>query len=100
VFASATGPRLFRRSIRSSLLSVKDAIRSASMADERIYKVWLVLKNGYKLDGYYESGDARVPAPGDIIEVKSLSGGSKRARITGVTPAADPPIQASEIDRS
>lgn len=70
------------------------------MADDKVYTVWLVLKNGYKLDGYYESGDERLPEPGDIIEVKSLSGGSKRARVTSFTLSEDPPIQASELDHS
>jgi hypothetical protein len=70
------------------------------VADERVYKVWLVLKNGYKLDGYYESPDDRLPEPGDLIEVKSLSGGSHSARVSSFNPAADPPIQASEDESS
>jgi hypothetical protein len=70
------------------------------VADEKVYGVWLVLGNGYKLDGYYEAGDEGLPEPGDIIEVKSLSGGHKRARVTSVIPAADPPIRASEVEHS
>ena len=70
-----------------------------SVADAKVYGVWLVLGNGYKLDGYYESGEG-LPEPGEIIEVKSLSGGHKRARVTSVTPGADPPIRASEVEHS
>ena len=70
------------------------------MAEETVYKVWLVLRNGYKLDGYYESGGDGVPAPGDTIVVKSLSGGSHRATVTSFSPDVDPPIQASELAKS
>jgi hypothetical protein len=70
------------------------------VAEERVYKVWLVQKNGYQLDGYFESDDDRLPEPGDVIEVKSLSGGSYRAKVTSFRPEGDPPIQASELDQS
>ena len=70
------------------------------MADERVYKVWLVQKNGYQLDGYYEAADDRLPEPDDVIDVKSLSGGSHRATVTSFKPGGDPPIQAAELDES
>jgi hypothetical protein len=70
------------------------------VAEDGVYQVWLVLRNGYKLDGYYESGGDRVPEPGDVIVVKSLSGGSHRATVTSFTPGGDPPIQASELVKS
>lgn len=70
------------------------------MAEESVYEVWLVLRNGYQLDGYYESGGERVPEAGDTIVVKSLSGGSHRATVTRFAPDAKPPIHASELAKS
>ena len=37
------------------------------VAEERVYKVWLVQKNGYQLDGYYEAADECYPEPDDVI---------------------------------
>jgi hypothetical protein len=71
-----------------------------SVAEQRVYKVWLVQKNGYQLDGYFEAADDRLPEPDDVIEVKSLSGGSHRAKVTSFKAGGDPPIQASELDES